>query len=318
MANERTVLCPICNTINNRLLTRECDTCKIPYHFKCVTPRLTRRLSNSLLVWSCPTCTGRGDLNQNHQIPDIELEQKLPQLIGEWKTNIKVLSRVPKGARVAAAEALATLMDDVTANNSTIAWARLLGFAFGALQCPAKTAVSNPNQPSLATKIRAQINAYMASPILPVATKSNDNPPKPTADNPLKNLSKRVAAKIADCDIRGAVQIISSDDTFAGFTDEVTAALQAKHPPAPAGLALPPPPDATTAPFQATKEQILEALRSFKPGSGAGPDGLRPGHLQSLTSKGSGAAGERLKNSITSLCNLICRGEVPEKVQPVF
>ena len=114
------------------------------------------------------------------------------------------------------------------------------------------------------------------------------------------------------------MRIISSDDTFAGFTDEVRVALQAKHPPAPAGLGLPPPPDATTAPFQATKEQVLEALRSFKPGSGAGPDGLRPGHIQSLTSKGSGTAGERLKNSITSLCNLICRGEVPEKVQPVL
>ena len=238
--------------------------------------------------------------------------------MGEWKSNIKVLSRVPKGARVAAADALATLMDEVTANNSITAWGRLLGFAFGALQCPAKTSVSSPNQPSLATKTRTQINDYMASQRLPVAPKPNEKSQKPTTDSPLTNLGKRVAAKIADCDIRGAVRIISSDDTCAGFTDEVRVALQAKHPPAPAGLVLPPPPDATTAPFQATKEQVLEALKSFKPGSGAGPDGLRPGHLQSLTSKGSGAAGERLKNSITSLCNLMCRGEVPEKVQPVL
>ena len=110
-----------------------------------------------------------------------------------------------------------------------------------------------------------------------------------------KSLSKRVASKLADCDIKGAVRIISSLDSFAGYDDAVTTALQEKHPAAPPDLALPPAPDANTPLFQATKEQVIEGLQSFPVSSSSGPDGLRPGHLLSLTSRGAGAAGERLK-----------------------
>ena len=41
-------------------------------------------------------------------------------------------------------------------------------------------------------------------------------------------------------------------------------------------------------------------------------------HLVNMTSKGSGAAGERLKTSLTSLCNHVLRGEVPEQITPLF
>ena len=62
----------------------------------------------------------------------------------------------------------------------------------------------------------------------------------------------------------------------------------------------------------------MQALKTFKPGSGSGPDGIRPHHLTSLTSKGSGAAGERLKTSLTNVCNLVISGGVPEPIRPIF
>ena len=127
-----------------------------------------------------------------------------------------------------------------------------------------------------------------------------------------------MAAKLADCDVKGAVRIIASQDTFAGYGIEVTRALQAKHPPAPDDITLPADPDADTAPFQATKEQVVEALNTFPASSGSGPDGIRPGHLTSLTCKGSGAAGERLKASLTNVCNLVISGRVPEPIKPLF
>ena len=193
-------------------------------------------------------------MNRNQEIPDANLEARLPQLLGEWKKHIRVLSRVPKGARVAAADGLATLMDEVVTRNNIAAWSRLIGFAFSALQCPSKASPSDSNQTSLTTKIRQQINDYMESFILPVATPT-DYDQRPAGEPPPANLSKRVAAKIADCDIKGAVRIIASDDSFAGFAEEVSMALQAKHPPAPVDLALPPPPDATTPAAQATRSR---------------------------------------------------------------
>ena len=150
------------------------------------------------------------------------------------------------------------------------------------------------------------------------APDDNNNSSVPPKSNTDQTLRKRVSAKLADFDIKGAVRIVASDDSFAGFTQEVTAALQDKHPPAPANLHMPPPPDETTSPFHATKEQVMKALTSFPVSSSSGPDGLRPGHLMSMTNKGSGAAGERLKEVLTDACNHILSGKIPETIRPAF
>ena len=88
----------------------------------------------------------------------------------------------------------------------------------------------------------------------------NSNPRQGPRANSDESLGRRVAAKLADFDNKGAVRIIASDNTFAGYGEDVTAALREKHPPTPDNLTLPPAPDATTPALRASQEQVIEGL----------------------------------------------------------
>ena len=44
-----------------------------------------------------------------------------------------------------------------------------------------------------------------------------------------------------------------------------------------------------------SEEEVRRALNSFRPGSAGGPDGIRPGHLRSLTRLVAAEAGARLE-----------------------
>ena len=201
--------------------------------------------------------------------------------------NIRILARVPNGASVQAAEALTKLLDDISDNNNIPSWARLFGFSFGALRNPTRTPQSGQAKTSLATKIRAQINSYMDGNSLPDTVVNSNHRQGPRANSD-ESLGRRVASKLADFDIKGAVRIIASDNTFAGYGEDVTAALREKHPPSPENLNLPPAPDATTPPLHATQEQVMGGLKSFPTSSASGPDGLRPAHLLSLIGREAG------------------------------
>ena len=133
----RSVPCHRCNVINFRRPSRICDKCAMPYHIKCVD--LTKRLSRELRSWICATCRNHNNNNEGINADDLPviddeaIVAQLPQLIGNWKQHIKVLQRVPKGARVAAAESYCKLVDNVGEGNGLFAWARLFGFAYSAL-----------------------------------------------------------------------------------------------------------------------------------------------------------------------------------------
>ena len=77
-------------------------------------------------------------------------------------------------------------------------------------------------------------------------------------------------------------------------------------------------PDADYPFYVAQEEDIKKALASFRPGSASGPDGLRPGHLQTLISGKAIEAGVRLLASLTRFVNLMLRGEVPEFAQAII
>ena len=296
--------------------SRLCHTCRRRHHLKCV--KLTGAVSEQLGRWTCPTCLrGGNNTDPVNNLTDDELSARLHHLVANWKKNIRVLARVPKGARVQAAEALTKLLDDVSDNNNITSWARLFGFSFSALRNPTRTPQSGQAKTSLATKIRAQINSYMDGNSLPDTVVNSNHRQGPRANSD-ESLGRRVASKLADFDIKGAVRIIASDNTFAGYGEDVTAALREKHPPSPENLNLPPAPDATTPPLHATQEQVMGGLKSFPTSSASGPDGLRPAHLLSLIGREAGVYGERLQAALTRVCNLVISGQVPVVVQPIF
>ena len=208
--------------------SRLCHTCRRRPHLKCV--KLTGAVSEQLGRWTCPTCLrGGNNTDPVNNLTDDELSARLHHLVANWKKNIRVLARVPKGARVQAAEALTKLLDDVSDNNNITSWARLFGFSFGALRNPTRTPQSGQAKTSLATKIRAQINSYMDGNSLPDTVVNSNHRQGPRANSD-ESLGRRVASKLADFDIKGAVRIIASDNTFAGYGEDVTAGKNIHHP----------------------------------------------------------------------------------------
>ncbi len=119
---------------------------------------------------------------------------------------------------------------------------------------------------------------------------------------------------MADFDIRGAIRLLSSSEGILPFSQETLLALKAKHPLAPY-LPDHPQPSTTPALFVEPKE-VAKAVASFPPGSGGGPDGLRPQHLKDLTTEKTGAAGACLLEALTDVINHILAGKVPEGIPP--
>lgn len=87
--------------------------------------------------------------------------------------------------------------------------------------------------------------------------------------------------KLQGGDISGAMKIIVKDETVASLTNEVLKALKDKHPDPPADLA------ETVCVvhslfIDASPAELDADLKSYAPGSSAGPDGLRPQHSGEL------------------------------------
>ena len=69
--------------------------------------------------------------------------------------------------------------------------------------------------------------------------------------------------KLSDFNIKGALQILSSDNSFVNPSKESLDTLQQKHPQASSDLMLPPSPSAATPPTYFSQNQIQAAIFSF-------------------------------------------------------
>lgn len=109
-----------------------------------------------------------------------------------------------------------------------------------------------------------------------------------------------------------------SENTVAPFDNETLEALHDRHPPSPTDLSMPPPPDMSVESLTVTAATIEKCIRSFKPGSAAGPDKLSPQHLKELLSRQTGEAGSRLLQALTTMANVLLSGAIPPQVQPIL
>ncbi|KAJ4438073.1 hypothetical protein ANN_14012 [Periplaneta americana] len=201
------------------------------------------------------------------------------------KQHIHVLRRIPKGARALAASRLSHFISQCLSQNSVESWYNLLLFAYIALRVPEKS-----GKKSLVSKIKDNINNFQIADI------------KTSSKSFKSSHVRHIEQKVADCDIRGAVRILSSDDGVADFNISNYQALLDKHPVPSRPNTFPDPLILTDHLLKISEDNVIVGLRSFPKGSVSGIDGLRPQHLQDLVSISAGDSGKRLLISISNLC----------------
>jgi len=128
-------------------------------------------------------------------------------------------------------------------------------------------------------------------------------------------MKRLVNQKLSDFNIKGALETLSGNSSFANPNEESLNTLQQKHPQTPNDLKLPPLPDAGTSSICFSTDEIRAVISSFPHGLGAGPDGLWPQHLKDCIST-SGDASTFLLTCLTELVNYLANGHLPTDLRP--
>ena len=126
-----------------------------------------------------------------------------------------------------------------------------------------------------------------------------------------------VNSKLLVGDVTAAVRIIASDDSVITPTSEFVTALRLKQPPSPLDLR----PLQTEPVSQASsdsEEEVVVALKSFRPSSAGGVDGLRPGHLKDLVAPQTAQSDRRLLKALANLCSKVLRGKTPQHARDLL
>jgi hypothetical protein len=244
-------------------------------------------------------------------------EQEAHFFLAKLKTSITTLRHCPKGARIQVATALTTLIKDCVNCNTTTAWYRLLIFPYVVLHVSPK----ETNQfRSLTSKIKSNVDTWnqIDKCIIPVSS----CPKMIRKSFPKSNeemIVKKAEAKLADGDIKGAIRLLCSDDSVSDPNEATLQSLISKHPSHPVPVNFPDEhKNLNHTPLITTEEDVKLAIFSFPNGSAGGLDSLRPQIFKDLLGKSCGQAGHNLLSAITSLCNMMLSGDVPEPICPLL
>lgn len=307
-------VCMKCRTSNRLKKTISCVQCRYIYHLSCVG--LTRRQSTTTPVWTCSTCF------QSNQMPNINISQhNLRAPANDFSSHLRIIHqslrpvlRIPKGARSSFAKGYSQLIRDVLREDTETSWQRFMVFPLYTLT-PSK---SSPE--SLTAQIKKNITSFLDTDGLPaIPPQHQDNTAtrkQKKNENNSNDIGRMVNAKLAEYNVRGAIQILSSSSSVVLADNESFEIMTKKHPTAPDDLDLPPAPNQQI--FTFDSNDIKKMINSFPNGSGAGPEGLRPQHLKDATSISAGDSASDLLMCLASLVNEISAKGVHPSIRTTF
>ena len=193
-------------------------------------------------------------------------------------------------------------------------WRKLFRFTYVCLKKPER---GGKRLPSLSVGVIKNIQNFMSDPLALVEPTARKRPRSSEAEDVRAKLAGK---KLANGDVKGAIRVLSSNDSLLPSDPNTLSILESKHPSRHPDSKLPDPPSAEDAAeaLQLTEEQVRKAILSFPGGSAGGCDLLLPQHLKDLIYKSSGDSGIQLLSSITRLSNKMLRGGVPKDILPVL
>ena len=188
-------------------------------------------------------------------------------------------------------------------------WERLTCFATAALSTSSSSSPQSRQSLTAAMKTNIEQFADRLTSFVEdraVLPKKTSRPPPCATD-----FRKMVNSKLLVGDVTAAVRIIASDDSVITPTSQVVTALRLTHPPSPLDLR-PPPTEPVSQTSSVSEEEVMVAMKSFRPSSAGGVDGLRPGQLKDLVAPQIAEAGRRLLKALANLCLKLLRGQIPQ------
>lgn len=236
------------------------------------------------------------------------------------KQSCRIVKRIPKGARIMVATQYSKSIEKCVKQNTFSSWQELLTLPFKLLKVPSDDQNKKTSNRKSIVRLIKENCLHFSSEINVENSSTNKCNPEivHNRSKPNPNLVTIIESKLADFDIKGAVNIISSNDTVAPKNEETYQQLLNKHPSPTQELSFPSAPVNSTNAIQVDSVKVQNGIQSFLAGSSGGIDGLRPQHMKDLISYSSGEAGQKCLTSITELCNLLLRGELNQETCPFF
>ena len=288
----------------------KCFHCGLWGHLSCVG--LTGRQADGLSNWYCNPCMAQDLGMPNSLVGNIPGSDSgtpviLAAALADLKSSCRLVKRIPKPVRTQVCLALAEHVENAINNPSHQTWYDFLNFAFRTLKAP-NNSKSQKVTLSSAIRLQLQSNAPDFS-----TFSAADSPDSHIVKNKSQQekLADRVKSKCADGDIRSALRLLTSDDTFLAPNADTVSVLRDKHPDGPSngGITdlLPP-----TENLSVDHSEVLSAINSMPSGSAGGLDGVRPLFLQQLVSSHTAEHGRRLLAALTKLVDMFLSGNIPE------
>ena len=136
---------------------------------------------------------------------------------------VNILKRITRASQDSSARKLASILNQVTTDNSAASWDRLFHFASRCLCAP--------KQGGHRRSLASHVNQMIREAADPEASRQRSfKQRRRPAQDPLKTLAVRVASKLDEGNFKGAVHLASSKDSVAELSDRTLQALKGKHP----------------------------------------------------------------------------------------
>lgn len=230
-------------------------------------------------------------------------------LLNKARTSIRVIRVIPKCARNRVAEELTWVLKEVVDKADSKAWQRLLSFAYIVLRLPCQR-----TRKKASTFILQNLRTWRSSSIADVFLEHRVPVFLGGRVQEDRAVARMVSTKLGEGDVKSAVRILLSDESFCENNEDTLSLLRDKHPESPPDLEY-----ATLDPrtdwMPISAEEVNDALKSFPLASGSSFDGLRPRHIRDLCSL---AVSPALVDAIRAFCEVAVNGVLPDFILPFF